>query len=140
MRRRKSSSGSLIADINITPFTDVVLVLLIIFMVATPLIYQSKLKINLPSAKEEKSDEKPMKVTISVTEKGEVYIENTKFTLPAETEAFKAKIITIAGSSADSTVIINGDRESKYDSIMRVIDAAKETGIKRIMLGTQVRK
>ena len=128
----KSQSGNkkLMVDINITPFTDVVLVLLIIFMVATPLLYQGKIKINLPQAKANQTEEKPQKVTVMINDKGEVYIDDVRYEISGNSSLLKDRI----------KASINADRNCKYDSVMAVIDLSKELNIKRIILGTQVKK
>ncbi len=138
--KTRSDKKRLMVDINITPFTDVVLVLLIIFMVATPVIYQKNLKINLPQAKAAKSDEKPQKVIVSINDLGEVYIDNVKYNISNDIEKIRSKIIAAAGTSQDSTVMVNGDKNCKYDYIIQVIDLVKDLGIKRIMLGAEVKK
>lgn len=138
--KRRSSTQSIMADINITPFTDVVLVLLIIFMVATPLIFQNRVKINLPEAKTEKTDEKPLKMIVGISEQGDIYIENVKFDINADLEKIKTKILSTIGNGRESTVVINGDKNCRYDYVVRVIDISKELGIKKIMLGTASKK
>jgi biopolymer transport protein TolR len=136
----RSEKKKLMVDINITPFTDVVLVLLIIFMVATPLIYQKNLKINLPQAKAAQSEEKPQKVVVSINEEGDIYIDDVKYNMNSDEEKIKSKILTTAGTSAESTIMVNADRNCKYDSVIGIIDMAKEIGVKRIMLGAEVKK
>ena len=64
------------AEINITPFTDVVLVLLIIFMIATPFIYQSSIKVQLPQAS--KSEETSRDIIININARGDVFLEDAK--------------------------------------------------------------
>jgi len=138
----KSQSGNkkLMVDINITPFTDVVLVLLIIFMVATPLLYQGKIKINLPQAKANQTEEKPQKVTVMINDKGEVYIDDVRYEISGNSSLLKDRIKASIGNSSESAIVINADRNCKYDSVMAVIDLSKELNIKRIILGTQVKK
>jgi biopolymer transport protein ExbD len=138
--RRKSAGQTIMADINITPFTDVVLVLLIIFMVATPLIFQNKVKINLPQSKSEKTDEKPLKMIVGISEQGDIYVENVKYDINADVEKLKSKILATVGNGDDSTLVINGDKNCRYDYVVRIIDIAKEAGIKKIMLGTESKK
>jgi biopolymer transport protein ExbD len=77
--KRERRSSKLMAEINITPFTDVVLVLLIIFMIATPFIYQSSVKVQLPKAS--KSEESSRDIMININAQGEVFWEDTKLDL-----------------------------------------------------------
>lgn len=136
----QNRSQNIMAEINITPFTDVVLVLLIIFMVATPIIYQNKIKIQLPQAKTEQNQDKPLKVTVLISETGEIMIENKKFSLDKDVKAIEDLILNKVGTGPESTVIINGDKNCRYEWIVAIIDAAKTVGVKRIMLGTDVKK
>ena len=136
----RSDKKKMMVDINITPFTDVVLVLLIIFMVATPLIYQKNLKINLPQAKAAQSEEKPQKVVVSINEQGDIYIDSVKYNIIDDQEKIKSKILSTAGTGAESTIMVNADRNCKYDNVIGIIDIAKDLGVKRIMLGAEVKK
>lgn len=136
----QSRSQNIMADINITPFTDVVLVLLIIFMVATPIIYQNKIKIQLPQAKTEQNQDKPLKITILISEKGEIMIDNKVYSLDKDVKVIEDLILNKVGTGPESTVIINGDKSCRYEWIVLIIDAAKTVGVKRIMLGTDVKK
>ena len=77
--KRKTKRPKLMAEINITPFTDVVLVLLIIFMIATPFIYQSSMKVQLP--KGSKSEENPRDIIITINSRGDVFLEDAKLDL-----------------------------------------------------------
>ncbi len=127
-------------DINITPFTDVVLVLLIIFIIATPLIYQGKIKINLPETKSTKTEDKPMRMTVQVTEQGAIFIDDVEYSMPADAEKIKTKILNTVGNSENSAVVINGDKNCRYSTIIGIIDAIKEIGIKKILLGTEIKR
>src|SRR3989337_74900 len=77
--KRKMRRSRLMAEINITPFTDVVLVLLIIFMIATPFIYQSSMKVQLPQVS--KSEETSRDIIITINAQGDVFLEDNKLDL-----------------------------------------------------------
>lgn len=127
-------------EINITPFTDVVLVLLIIFIIATPLIYQGNLKVNLPDSQSAKADEKPQKLTIQIDAQGTAYIENEAFNLNGDLSGLKKRIQSLAAGKKDTSVLINADRNSKYDYVIRVIDTSKAMGVNKIILGTGIKR
>lgn len=131
---------TLMTEINITPFTDVVLVLLIIFMVATPLIYQGKVKVQLPDSKAAKTDEKPQKVAIAIDPEGRVSIEGQQYDIDKDATALRARMGAAAKANPDSSVVINADRNCRYSAVMAVIDLAKGEGLKKIVLGTQVKR
>jgi len=122
------------AEINITPFTDVVLVLLIIFMIATPFIYQSSVKVQLPKAS--KSEELSRDILIYVNAQGEVFLEETKVDL----EALKYKLTAMVRNKPDTSVIINGDKNVRYDAVIQVMDVLTQSGVKNPGLGIELKK
>ncbi len=122
------------AEINITPFTDVVLVLLIIFMIATPFIYQSSMKVQLPQAS--KSEETSRDVIITINAQGDVFLEDKKVDL----DALKYRLTAMVKGKPDTSVIINGDKNVKYDSVMQVMDVLTRSGVKNPGLGIELKK
>jgi biopolymer transport protein ExbD len=133
MKRRKRKS-TLMAEINITPFTDVVLVLLIIFMIATPFIYQSSIKVELPQGSS--SGEISKDIIITIDAQGDVFLENRKIAL----DALKYKMMEMVKSKADSLVIVNGDKNVKYDSVIQVMDVLTRSGVKNPGLGIELKR
>ena len=132
--KRRVIKSKLMAEINITPFTDVVLVLLIIFMIATPFIYQSSMKVQLPKAS--KSEETTRDVIINIDAQGQVFLEDTKVDL----EALKYKLTAMVRNKPDTSVIINGDKNVKYDSVVQVMDVLTRSGVKNPGLGIELKK
>jgi biopolymer transport protein TolR len=132
--KREVRKSKLMAEINITPFTDVVLVLLIIFMIATPFIYQSSMKVQLPQAS--KSEEASRDIIITVNAQGDVFLEDAKVDL----ETLKYKLMAMMRSKSDASVIVNGDKNVKYDSVMQVMDTLTRSGVKNPGLGIELKK
>jgi len=126
--------SKLMAEINITPFTDVVLVLLIIFMIATPFIYQSSLKVELPQAS--KSEETSRDVIITINAQGDVFLEDKKLDL----ESLKYRLTAMVKSKPDTSVIVNGDKNVRYDSVIQVMDILTQSGVKNPGLGIELKK
>jgi biopolymer transport protein ExbD len=130
------------ADINITPFTDVVLVLLIVFMVAMPSLYQTNLKVELPqgqSAEEDSSKE----VVISIDNSGVIFLDDEQMDLAGLRNAMRTKVTEREGamqSGQEMFVIVNGDRNVKYDYVVQVMDVLSEVGIKNPGLGIEIKK
>jgi biopolymer transport protein ExbD len=122
------------AEINITPFTDVVLVLLIIFMIATPFIYQSSMKVQLPKAS--KSEETSRDIIININAQGDVFLEDVKVNL----DTLKLKLMAKMRSKPDTSVIINGDKNVRYDSVIQVMDVLTQSGVKNPGLGIELKK
>jgi biopolymer transport protein ExbD len=132
--KRKMRKSKLMAEINITPFTDVVLVLLIIFMIATPFIYQSSLNVQLPKAS--KSEEASRDVIITINAHGEVFLEDVKLDL----DTLKYKLMAMMRNKPDASVIINGDKNVRYDSVIQVMDVLTQSGVKNPGLGIELKK
>jgi len=139
MKSRRAKPG-IVAKIDITPFTDVVLVLLIIFMVATPLIYQGKIKVNLPEAKAAKAEDKPESIKILVHESGTVYLDDAPYSLPADEKKFRDSFARRLSAANDPTIVINGDKNVKYDSIVNIVGVMSDLKVRKIMLGTSPKK
>ena len=122
------------ADINITPFTDVVLVLLIIFMIATPFIYQSSMNVQLPQAS--KSEETTRDIIVTINARGEVFLDNAKTDL----NNLKVKLSAAVKSKPNTSVIINGDKNVRYDSVIQVMDVLTRAGVKNPGLGIELKR
>ena len=134
-RTRTSSRGGLISGINITPFTDVVLVLLIIFMIATPLLIRSELKVNLPRTASADTAT-PRNIVITIDAAGSVYVDGARVEVPQLSSALTAALARRPGSP----VIIMGDREVRYDLVVRVLEIARSSGVAKLSLAVEVRK
>jgi biopolymer transport protein ExbD len=131
--KNKVKKSKLMAEINITPFTDVVLVLLIIFMIATPLIYQSGVKVELPRGSTSEKMSKDIIITINA--RGDVFLEDAKVDL----DTLKHRIVEMVRSKADALVIVNGDKNVKYDSVIQVMDVLTHAGVKNPGLGIELK-
>ena len=132
--KRRRRDARLTAEINITPFTDVILVLLIIFMIATPFIYQSSTKVELPKASV--SQENPRDIIITINALGEVFLDDSKIDL----DVLKYKLTAMIRTKPEAFVIINGDRNVRYDSVIRVMDVLTRSGVKNPGLGIELKK
>lgn len=132
--KRRMKKPKLFAEINITPFTDVVLVLLIIFMIATPFIYQSSLKVQLPKAL--KSEETSRDIIITINAQGDVFLEDAR----VDMETLRYKLTAMTRSKPDASVIINGDKNVRYDSVIQVMDVLTRSGVKNPGLGIESKK
>jgi len=132
--KRRVRKSKLMAEINITPFTDVVLVLLIIFMIATPFIYQSSINVQLPQAS--KSEETSRDIIITINAQGEIFLEDAKLDL----SKLKYKLAAKVRSKPNASVIINGDKNVRYDSVMQVMDVLTQSGVKNPGLGIELKK
>jgi biopolymer transport protein ExbD len=132
---RHRQRTQLMSDINITPFTDVVLVLLVIFMVTTPIILQQGIKIKLPKASSAET-ESDRSIVITINSSGLIFIDKMPYALETLKEELSARI----ANRADSPVIIKGDKEVKYDIVIQVLDIAKASGAKKFALAVDLKK
>ena len=135
MRRQNRARAGLIAGINITPFTDVVLVLLVIFMIATPLLIRSEIKVNLPrTAAADTAAQKTIVVTIDAV--GNVYVDGSRVAV----EQLAPALSTTLKKRPNAPVIIMGDREVRYDLVVQVLEIARTSGVNKLSLAVEVRK
>lgn len=129
--------NKIMAEINIAPLTDVVFVLLIIFMVATPMIFRSSVKVALPQVSNNSQPIETKDINVFVTSNGEVILDGQKYSIKRDEGVFRFKIEQILKSSKEAAIIINGDRNVKYDYIVQVVDIASKVGIKHLVLATE---
>ncbi len=118
-----------ITDINVTPFVDVVLVILVVFIVTAKLIVARGVEIDKPKAAT--GGEVQSTLRISVTATGDLYVNGDKFT---EDAPAIARIKQIAATSTKPKAIIAGSRVGPYANVMRAIDLAQSAGVTAIAL------
>jgi len=120
------------SDINVTPMADVMLVLLIIFMITTPLI-QSGIAVNMAAAKnaqEAPEAEAEDATIVTITRNQEVYV-NKKLTGP---ESLTDAIAEAAAKAPDKPLFVRGDVAAPYGAVVEIVDSAREAGVERIGL------
>jgi biopolymer transport protein ExbD len=122
------------ADINITPFTDVVLVLLIVFMVATPALYESSLKVELPRGTTAADTRKDVVVTIDAD--GGIYLDGVHVSL----EELGKAAMEMMETGQETQVVVDGDRNVKYEAVIEVMDALARAGVKNPGLGIELKR
>jgi len=129
MRRTKRKRNSVVAEINITPFTDVVLVLLIIFMITTPMLMQPSLDVNLPKAQTSQMQDSS-NIDILITKEGNAIIGGRQISR----SNIENEIRNILLKSPNRALIIKGDKEVKYDFIIDFMDRARRAGAQKFAL------
>jgi len=130
-RRRRGSAHVPVAEINVTPFVDVMLVLLIIFMVAAPLLTVG-VPIELPEtqARELQGDNEPL--TVTVKPDGTVFLQETEI----ELDTLVTKLQAIAKNGFEERIFVRGDKAVEYGQVMKVMGTLNRAGFKRIGLVT----
>lgn len=136
MIRPQAGRPQIMAEINITPFTDVVLVLLIIFMISASFIRveekQEALKVNLPAAASGEAQPR-QDLIVTVRADGAVFLRRDRISLkdlPGALAAWRS-------AGATELVIIQADQRVRYDRIVAVMDAVKQAGLDKIALATE---
>jgi biopolymer transport protein TolR len=122
----------LVSDINIVPFTDVLLVLLVIFMVTTPLIVQGQIQVKLPKASATSpATVRPLVVTLNA--QGRVFLVDQEVSL----QDLQSLLAPLLKERADKQVIINADRSVTHGRVVSVMDIAKQAGAERLAIATE---
>lgn len=127
--RRRRGRYQPLAEINVTPFVDVMLVLLIVFMVTAPLL-TAGVPVDLPkaAAKPLPQDSKPLE--ISIDQKGAIFIIDTEVTI----EELIPRLTAISGESRDTRIYVRGDTKLDYGRVMEVIGAINAAGYSKVAL------
>jgi len=128
-RRGRRGGYRPVADINVTPLVDVMLVLLIVFMVTAPLMTVS-VPVDLPKAQAQsvKTDKEPL--VISVDSKGFVYLQESR----SELDVLVAKLKAVTGSNPDARIFVRGDKGVPYGRIMEVMGTINAAGFSKVAL------
>ena len=128
-KKRKS-----ISEINVTPFVDVMLVLLIIFMVTAPLL-TAGIKVNLPESTSVLKNEKNDPVTVTINSKGEIFLQKKKFS----TDGLIKKLKAIKSQNKDLKIYIKGDKKLSYGKVMDLMSFINKSGFKKVALVTKLK-
>ena len=119
-------------EINVTPFVDVMLVLLIVFMVTAPLLTVG-VPIELPESRGQQLQTNKEPLTISVQKDGKVYIQETEVQL----SDLATRLRAIAKSGYEETIFVRGDKGIDYGTVMKVMSRIKAGGFKKVSLVTE---
>lgn len=131
---RKKLRKKPISDINVTPFVDVMLVLLIIFMVTAPLL-SSGIKINLPESSSVLKNEKKDPVTVSLNSKGEIFIQKKRFTR----QQLIQKLKLLKKNNKNLKIYIKGDKKLDYGKVMDLMSLINSSGFTKVALVTKLK-
>jgi biopolymer transport protein ExbD len=127
------SDEDAISGINVTPLVDVVLVLLVIFLVTAPVLYQSAIKVQLPKAKsgEEAGQKSPLNFTVSAD--GKVYWNGEELSWERLAERLK----DLGPKAADETAMISADQSTPHGTVIKLMDALRTAGLVRFALNVE---
>jgi biopolymer transport protein TolR len=133
-RHRRRRRG-VMSEINVTPFVDVMLVLLIVFMVSAPLLTVG-VPLDLPQSQAKSLDQDREPLTISVNNQGQVFLQNSE--IKVEDLVQKLKAVTDARGGLDERIYVRGDKKVDYGTMMRVMGRLSAAGYHRVALVTEV--
>jgi biopolymer transport protein TolR len=132
-RRRRRP---VMSEINVTPFVDVMLVLLIVFMVSAPLLTVG-VPIDLPQSQAKALEQNNEPLTVSINDQGQVFLQNNEIKVDDLLLKLKA-IIDARGGNSNDLIYIRGDRTVAYGTMMRVMGRISGAGYHRVALVTEV--
>ena len=131
-RRRRGRKKAVMSEINITPMVDVMLVLLIIFMVAAPMM-TAGVPIDLPTSAAAEMPSQAQPVTVAVTPEGQIYIDED----PVAEADLITQLNTRGVNGAEDRIFLRGDTSANYGAVMRVMGMLSAGGYSKIGLITQ---
>ena len=134
MNFRKSRSEE--PEINLIPFIDVLLVVLIFLMLSTTYSKFTELQVNLPTAEADKPRERPAEIIVAVAADGR-YAINTKAVDGRSVELLSAELRAVATTLKDPVVIVSADATAAHQSVINVLDAARRAGLARLTFAAQ---
>ncbi|MBC7690561.1 MAG: biopolymer transporter ExbD [Methylotenera sp.] len=121
-----------ISGINVTPLVDVVLVLLVIFLMTAPVIYQSAIKVQLPKAKSgEQAEKSPLNFTL--TKEGDLMWDKEKISWETLAQRLKA----MGTQTPEQTAVISADQTTQHGTVIRLMDALRQAGLTRFALNVE---
>ncbi len=133
-KRRGRRRAPVMSEINVTPMVDVMLVLLIIFMVSAPLLTVG-VPIDLPQSQAKSLEQDKEPLTVSVNEKGALYLQNSQIDLEALVPKLQA--IAEARGGTEARIYVRGDRSVNYGTMMKVMGRLSAAGFHRVALVTE---
>ena len=138
MQTGKNNGRSVMSEINVTPFVDVMLVLLVIFMVTTPILYQG-VDVNLP-----KTESRPMpsldrerKVVVTLNGSGEIFIEKERYSLDQLRIEVRKLMAERGKNLTDEDVFLRADSSVPYGTVVEVMSEIRNAGVQKIGLITE---
>lgn len=130
--KRQYFESKLVAEINVTPLVDVVLVLLIIFMVTAPMLSMG-IDVNLPRVKSKTIDVNEEKLVLSINKDGEIFINRTK--IPKD--ELKVKLENIFTARIDKEIFLRADKSVAYGFVVEVMSEIRKAGVDKLGMVTE---
>ena len=125
-------------EMNLVPLIDVLLVIIIFLIVSATFSHVSELQINLPTAEANAPEDKPLVITVDVDASGRYMVNDVIVTDPT-VDNISLALRKAAGSGKEPTIVINADASATHQSVVNVMEAAREGGYVHITFATQVK-
>ena len=133
LNQKSAKKRRIISEINVTPFVDVLLVLLIIFMVAAPMM-TSSVSIDLPKGSADPNNEKIQPITVSVKADGTIFLQEDSVKL----SVLGAQLIEISGKNLSNKILVRADKNLDYGRVMEVVRIISVAGFNQVVLVTEL--
>lgn len=121
------------SEINVTPFVDVMLVLLVIFMVTAPLLTVG-VPVDLPQTEATQLSDQEEPLVVSIDNEGRIFVQET----PVELDTLAPRLEAVRGAKTDTNIYVRGDRAIDYGRVMAVMGALNSAGFERVSLVAEV--
>jgi len=128
---RKRARSPIVAEINITPLTDIFLVLLIIFMVTSAAMVESGAKISLPEV--DQTTSQPREVTVLITPSNEIYVNSQ----PTSFDDLEQVLRSLISARPDIPVVLEGDREVLFGNAVKILSLAQKAGAQQVAIAAE---
>lgn len=123
-------------EINLVPFIDILIVIVIFLAVTTTYSKYAELKINLPTADANQAEQLPDQIDVAVANDGQYMINRSRIVFTTTT-AFAAELQNASGGNPDPVIVISADANATHQSVISVMEAARMAGFGRITFTTQ---
>ena len=135
LQKSERRSRNVMSEINVTPFVDVMLVLLIVFMVTAPMLTVG-VPVNLPESEADSLPDDREPLTVSINSKGEVFVQDTKVAF----NELVAKLLAISKNRTDTRIYVRGDKNINYGRVMEVMGNLAGSGFTKGALISQTKR
>ena len=135
LQKSERRSKNVMSEINVTPFVDVMLVLLIVFMVTAPMLTVG-VPVNLPESEADSLPDDREPLTVSINSKGEVFVQDTKVAF----NELVAKLLAISKNRTDTRIYVRGDKNINYGRVMEVMGNLAGSGFTKVALISQTKR
>ena len=133
--KSQSRSRSLISEINVTPFVDVMLVLLIVFMVSAPMLTVG-VPVNLPNSDADSLPDDKEPLTLSINSKGEIFIQDTNIGF----NELIPKLLAVSKNRTDTRIYVRGDKNINYGRVMEIMGKLSGSGFSKVALLSEIKR